>query len=115
MAAIKGRWDRAYCLGDLVDYGPDPNEVTEFVRELSPTIIRGNHDKAVAGVTDLEDFNPVARVAAQWTRTQMHPANLDYFPSCLRGQFPRTALPWFMDRTKTRTNMCSSPDRPWAG
>jgi predicted phosphodiesterase len=76
--AVKGRWDRAYCLGDIVDYGPDPNEVTERIRELSPTIIRGNHDKAVAGLTDLEEFNPVAQLAAEWTRRQMHPANLEY-------------------------------------
>ncbi len=61
LEAVKGRWDRVYCLGDLVDYGPDPNEATERVRELSPVIIRGNHDKAVAGLTDLEDFNPVAK------------------------------------------------------
>jgi predicted phosphodiesterase len=48
------------------------------VRDLSPVIIRGNHDKAVAGLTDLEDFNPLAQVAAQWTRQKMHPANLEY-------------------------------------
>jgi len=66
--AAKGRWDRVFCLGDIVDYGPDPNEVTERVKELAPVIIRGNHDKAVAGLTDLEDFNPMAQIAALWTR-----------------------------------------------
>jgi predicted phosphodiesterase len=85
LAAVNGRWDRAFCLGDLVDYGPDPNEVTDFIKKLAPTIIRGNHDKAVAGITDLEDFNPIARVAAQWTRTQMEPANLDYISQLPAG------------------------------
>jgi predicted phosphodiesterase len=85
LEAVKGRWDRVYCLGDLVDYGPDPNEATERVRELLPVIIRGNHDKAVAGITDLEDFNPVARVAAQWTRTQMQPAILEYIAQLPAG------------------------------
>jgi predicted phosphodiesterase len=85
LETVKGRWDRVYCLGDLVDYGPDPNEATERVRELSPVIIRGNHDKAVAGITDLEEFNPVARVAAQWTRTQMQPATLDYIAKLPAG------------------------------
>jgi predicted phosphodiesterase len=85
LEAVKGRWDRVYCLGDLVDYGPDPNEVTERVRELSPVVIRGNHDKAVVGLTDLEDFNPVAQMAALWTRTQMHPGNLDYIAKLPAG------------------------------
>src|SRR5580658_7579118 len=78
LEAIKGRWDRIFCLGDIVDYGPDPNEVTERVRELAPVIIRGNHDKAVAGITGLEDFNPIAALAAEWTHGQLHPANLEY-------------------------------------
>ena len=83
--AVKGQWERVYCLGDLVDYGPDPNEATERVKGLSPVIIRGNHDKAVAGITDLEDFNPVARVAAQWTRTQMQSGTLDYIAKLPAG------------------------------
>jgi len=28
LAAVEGRWERILCLGDIVDYGPDPNEVT---------------------------------------------------------------------------------------
>ena len=76
--AVKGRWERVFCLGDIVDYGPDPNEVTERVKELAPVIIRGNHDKAVAGLTDLEDFNPMAQIAALWTRQQMSPETLKY-------------------------------------
>ena len=53
LAAVEGRWERVFCLGDMVDYGPDPNEVTDRVKALDPVIIRGNHDKAVAGLTDL--------------------------------------------------------------
>src|ERR1700688_3574290 len=85
LAAAEGRWERILCLGDIVDYGPDPNEVTERVKALAPLIIRGNHDKAVAGLTDLEDFNPVAQLAAEWTRRQMHPGNLDYIAKLPAG------------------------------
>ena len=74
------------CLGDMVDYGPDPNEVTERVKALAPIIIRGNHDKAVAGLTDLEGFNPVAQIAAQWTREQhASPRNLTYIAELPAG------------------------------
>jgi len=83
LEAAKGRWDRPYCLGDVVDYGPDPNEATERVKGLSPVIIRGNHDKAVAGLAELEEFNPVAQVAVVWTREQLRPDNLAYI-----GQLP---------------------------
>ena len=78
LAAAEGRWERALCLGDIVDYGPDPNEVAERVKALGPFIIRGNHDKVVAGLADLNDFNPMAQIAARWTRDQLTPENSTY-------------------------------------
>jgi predicted phosphodiesterase len=85
LRAVEGRWDSVLCLGDLVDYGPDPNEATERVKALSPIIIRGNHDKAVAGLTDLEDFNPIAKIAAQWTTQEILPDNLKYIAQLPAG------------------------------
>jgi predicted phosphodiesterase len=76
IAAVEGRWDRALCLGDVVGYGPDPNEALDLVQSLNPVMIRGNHDKAACGVTDASDFNPVARTAAEWTTAQLRPENL---------------------------------------
>jgi predicted phosphodiesterase len=76
IAAVEGRWDRALCLGDVVGYGPDPNEALDLVRTLNPIMIRGNHDKAACGITDASDFNPVARIAAEWTTSQLRPENL---------------------------------------
>ena len=76
LAVAEGRWERAICLGDVVGYGPDPNEVIDRVRGLVAAIIRGNHDKAASGLGDLEDLNPVARAAVEWTRAQLRPENL---------------------------------------
>jgi predicted phosphodiesterase len=76
VAAVAGRWDRVLCLGDVVGYGPDPNESMDLVRSLNPVMIRGNHDKAACGLTDASDFNPVARIAAEWTTAQLRPENL---------------------------------------
>jgi predicted phosphodiesterase len=78
VAAVEGRWDQAMCLGDIVGYGPDPNQAMDFVRSLNPVIIRGNHDKAACGITDASDFNPVARIAAEWTTAQLRPENLEF-------------------------------------
>jgi predicted phosphodiesterase len=85
LAACAGRWEQAVCLGDVVGYGPDPNEVVERVRALVSTIIRGNHDKAASGITDLEDFNPVARAALEWTRDHLLPENRRYLMSLPSG------------------------------
>lgn len=78
LAAVQGKWDKAVCLGDVVGYGPDPNEVIDRIKSLGALIIRGNHDKAGSGIEDASDFNPVARKAAMWTREQLRPDNLDY-------------------------------------
>jgi predicted phosphodiesterase len=85
LKACAGRWDRAVCLGDIVGYGPDPNEVVERVRSLVSAIVRGNHDKAACGISDLENFNPVARAAAEWTRSQLLPNNLRYLQGLPAG------------------------------
>src|ERR1700747_2072078 len=45
LAAAHGSWEQIVCLGDVVGYGPAPNEVTSRIRELSAQTIRGNHDK----------------------------------------------------------------------
>ena len=81
----RGHYDEVLCLGDLVGYGPDPNAVIEAVRELASLTIRGNHDKACAGLTDAEDFNPLARAGTLWTREQLTPANLAWLQKLPSG------------------------------
>jgi predicted phosphodiesterase len=78
LAAVRGRWERIVCLGDVVGYGPDPNEVTSKIRELDAQTIRGNHDKAAAGLMPTDDFNPVAKAAVDWTRSQLSAENLKW-------------------------------------
>ncbi len=78
VAMASGRYDQVLCLGDLVGYGPDPNAVVDAVRGLASVTIRGNHDKACAGITDAEDFNPLARAGTLWTRQQLTAANLTW-------------------------------------
>ncbi len=78
LAAVAGKSEKAVCLGDLIGYGPDPDEVVSRVRELNPVVIRGNHDRAGSGLTDAEDFNPSARRAALWTRDRLSAENLNY-------------------------------------
>jgi predicted phosphodiesterase len=85
VATARGRYDEVLCLGDLVGYGPDPNAVVDAVRDLAAVIIRGNHDKACAGITDAEDFNPLARAGTLWTREQLTPENLAWLQKLPSG------------------------------
>jgi predicted phosphodiesterase len=78
LSTAEGHWDLSVCLGDVVGYGPDPNEVTARLRELGTQTIRGNHDKAVTGLMVTDDFNPVAKAAVDWTRAQLLPEHLTW-------------------------------------
>ena len=73
--------DEVWCLGDLVGYGPRPNEATELVRERQRVCLVGNHDLAVLGRLDLDDFAPDAAVAARWTQTVLLDENRAYLES----------------------------------
>jgi predicted phosphodiesterase len=90
--AIQNQWDTAVCLGDVVGYGPDPNEVATRIREMNATTIRGNHDKAVADLMSTDDFNPVAKMAVDWTRSQLSNQNLDWLASLPHGPLEAEGL-----------------------
>src|ERR1039458_7361548 len=85
LEAAKGHWDKVVCLGDLVGYGPDPNEVIDRVRALGALTIRGNHDKAVSGQANPDEFNPAAHAAVIWTREHLQIGNLAYLEKLPKG------------------------------
>lgn len=60
--------DELWCLGDVVGYGPRPNECCELVQARADICLSGNHDLAVRGTIDLAEFSGDAAVAARWTR-----------------------------------------------
>ena len=65
--------DELWCLGDLVGYGARPNECCAAIAERADVCLAGNHDLAVRGTIDLEEFGGEAAVAARWTREQLAP------------------------------------------
>jgi predicted phosphodiesterase len=60
--------DELWCLGDLVGYGPKPNECCAIVQARAVVCLCGNHDLAVRGTIDLVEFSGDAGIAAAWTR-----------------------------------------------
>ena len=88
LAGAGGLYDRILCLGDLVGYGAEPNAIVDWTRKNAAVIVRGNHDKAGAGLDDLETFSPLARASALWTRTVLTPESRSYLERLPRGPLP---------------------------
>ncbi len=69
LAALEGDApDELWCLGDVVGYGPRPNECCAAVEARAAICLAGNHDLAVRGTIDLAEFSGDAAAAARWTR-----------------------------------------------
>jgi predicted phosphodiesterase len=85
--ARRKHFDAVLVLGDLVGYGGAPNQVVEAVQRLGPRlyIVRGNHDKVVAGIDSGGNFNQTALAAAQWTTGRLTPGNLRYMRELPKG------------------------------
>jgi putative phosphoesterase len=76
------RPDATYCLGDLVGYGANPNEVTERIRQLGCPTVMGNYDDGVG--FDRDECGCAYREEAerergqrslQWTKARTTPDN----------------------------------------
>ena len=65
--------DELWCLGDIVGYGPRPNECCAAIAARADVCLAGNHDLAVQGTIDLEEFHGDAAIAAKWTRDVLDP------------------------------------------
>jgi len=88
LADAEGRYERILCLGDLVGYGADPNAIVNWTRKNAAVIVRGNHDKAGAGLDDMETFSPLAKASGLWTRTVLTPESRSYLERLPRGPLP---------------------------
>jgi predicted phosphodiesterase len=94
-------FDQMWCIGDVVGYGPEPNECVEVLSEYDPVCVAGNHDWAALGKLEVDDFNPDARRALQWTQSQLSSATRVYLE-----QLPETA------RVESFTIVHGSPRQP---
>src|SRR4029079_10289963 len=74
--AAAGPVDGVWHLGDVVGYGPDPDGVISRLRDIGAVGVRGNHDAAAAGGSEIDWFNPDARRAMEWTRTAISPESV---------------------------------------
>jgi diadenosine tetraphosphatase ApaH/serine/threonine PP2A family protein phosphatase len=71
-------YDLVWCLGDMVGYGPDPNECIDLLLTLPHVCLSGNHDWAALGKLDLQTFHAQAARIAEWTRESLTPRNKQF-------------------------------------
>ncbi|HEY5489274.1 MAG TPA: metallophosphoesterase family protein, partial [Candidatus Limnocylindrales bacterium] len=67
-------YDAVWQLGDIVGYGPQPDEVVARLAQENATGVRGNHDAAALGELDTDTFNDDARAAVEWTADRIQPS-----------------------------------------
>jgi predicted phosphodiesterase len=73
------KFDRVFCLGDVVGYGPDPNECISLLLALPQLqVVMGNHDAALCGIIEVGNFNYDAQQALQVQASMLSAASLDW-------------------------------------
>ncbi|HTW89807.1 MAG TPA: metallophosphoesterase family protein [Candidatus Binataceae bacterium] len=81
LLALPQDFDQLWVLGDLVNYGPNPKEVIDFVRAHASTVIRGNHDHSVGFGTDCgcsPRFRAMAEATRDYTASVLSAADKQY-------------------------------------
>jgi diadenosine tetraphosphatase ApaH/serine/threonine PP2A family protein phosphatase len=73
--------DKIHCLGDLVGYGPFPNETIALARNRCELSVKGNHDSGVLGETPIDQFNPYGQAGIRWTVDNITDDNLTFLRS----------------------------------
>ena len=74
LESVADSCDELWVLGDLVNYGPDPAAVVEFVRRHANLVVRGNHDHAIGFGEDPRcspAFREPARVMQSYTESML--------------------------------------------
>jgi len=84
LSALTEPYDELWVLGDLVNYGPDPGAVIDFVRSHATVVVRGNHDHALGFDEDPRcspPFREMAKETIEFTRSVLSRGQIDYLAS----------------------------------
>lgn len=116
--------DAVWCLGDIIGYGPDPNECVSRVHSLPNLVcLLGNHDAAALRIIDVDSFNHEARLAILWTQDALTPESLAFLQTLPEKRVvddvtlvhgsPRQAVWEYLLDTRTATANFSYFDTPY--
>jgi predicted phosphodiesterase len=79
-------YDAIWQLGDVVGYGPQPNEVVALLASEKAFGVRGNHDSAAVGELETDAFNDDARTAIEWTMGELTDTTRDWLSALERRE-----------------------------
>jgi diadenosine tetraphosphatase ApaH/serine/threonine PP2A family protein phosphatase len=91
--AVAPAYDSVTNLGDVVGYNASPNEVCDIIREMNCPVVRGNHDRACSGLSDLSEFNLVAAMSARWTQMTLRPEHQEWLRQLPEGPLRPETVP----------------------
>lgn len=81
LAVLPREYDQLWILGNLVNYGPNPAEVVDFVRQHATHAVKGNHDYAAAFREDAHcqgRFRELADLTGRFTETALQAAQTKF-------------------------------------
>lgn len=81
LRSLPEAFDELWVLGDLVNYGPDPAGVVDFIQARADVVVRGNHDHAVGYNEDprcSKPFREMADAMKQYTRSVLSPSQKQF-------------------------------------
>lgn len=84
LKAVDEKFDALLCLGDLADYGPAPEDCAEWVRERAHSVVRGNHDNAVAKNADCNCSDKtlhLSKATREYTRSVLSKSSMEFLGS----------------------------------
>lgn len=70
-------FDSILFAGDIVGFGPHPNECVDLIRGLGATCVKGNHDHAIV-IDDYSTFPTEVAIGDSMSRKILSPSNLDW-------------------------------------
>lgn len=84
LSTLPEHYDELWVLGDLVNYGPEPGAVVDFVRSHAAVVVRGNHDDAVGFNRDPHCSPPYRQMAKEtldFSRSILSRDQIEYLAS----------------------------------
>lgn len=105
LADIEDRHDleAILCLGDIVGYGPNPQECLDLVQSRCSLTIQGNHDLAVVDDDEADRFNDAAWEGIRYSRVNLSVEARDWLAALPEG--------WRLDDV-TLAHGSPNPDSP---
>ncbi len=120
LRSLPGDYDELWVLGDLVNYGPDPGSVVDFVSTNSKVVVQGNHDHTIGFDVDPRcsaRFQTMADVTRRYTASVLEKGQKDFLRNLpLKLELNRGSTSFYLCHAKPSNPLygyCSEQSEDW--